>query len=537
MLFCLALYGAGLTTLPPVDRDEARFAQATRQMLENRDFVRIRFQEQARHKKPIGIHWLQAAAVAASPAAGDHEIWPYRLPSLLGAALAAVLTLALGRRLFDAPTAFWGALLTASSLLLTVEAHLATTDAVLLASVVAAQGSLGNFYVRARCGQRAGLGMALGFWVAQGIGLLLKGPVLGLISALTIGALSVADGNVRWLKGLHWGWGLGLVGVMVSPWAIAIGLATHGGFFREALGSDLLPKLLSGQESHGFPPGYYLLALPVMLWPSSLFVGLGLFAAWKRSSDAPVRFCLAWVVPAWIVFELIPTKLPHYVLPTYPALALLSARAISGGGPELLACLRSWWVRLGFAGWALMGLGLALGALALPWWIDQRFDPWVLWPALTAVLTSGLAVWQAWSGRLQTAASIAVVGALLTLAPLMHQVLPRIHGLWLSRAVAQGVSRHAPAMGGPAPAVAASGFEEPSLIFLLGTGTKLLSAQQAAGYLHNHPGALAVISAPLDAEFHHQLAELRQPVRVLETFRGLNYSKGQWLTLRLYTSR
>jgi 4-amino-4-deoxy-L-arabinose transferase-like glycosyltransferase len=536
MLFCLALYGAGLTTLPPVDRDEARFAQATRQMIEERDFVRIRFQAEARHKKPIGIYWLQAAAVAVSRVAGDHEIWPYRLPSLLGGALAAVLTLALGRRLFDAPTAYWGALLTASSLLLTVEAHLATTDAMLLASVVAAQGALGNFYVRARCGQTAGLGMALAFWVAQGIGLLLKGPVLVLISALTIAALSVADRNVRWLKGLHWGWGLGLVCVMVSPWAIAVDLATHGAFFHDAFSSDLLPKLLSGQESHGFPPGYYLLALPVTLWPSSLFVGLGLFGAWKWRGDAGVRFCLAWLVPTWIVFELIPTKLPHYILPTYPALALLSARAISGSGPGGLAGLRWWWVRLGFAGWALIGLGFALAVLALPWWIEQRFDPWALWPALAAVATSVLAVWQAWSGRLQTAATVTVLGALFTLAPLVHAVLPRIQGLWLSRAVAQGVSRHAPTMGGTVLAVAASGFDEPSLVFLLGTSTQLLSPQQAAGYLHDHPGALVVISAPLDADFHHKLAELQQPVRVLETLRGFNYSKGKWVTLRLYAS-
>src|SRR5712692_3559414 len=82
---CLALYLPGISTIPPLDRDEARFAQATRQMLETSDFLRIRFQDSARNKKPAGIHWLQAASVSTFSTPESAEIWPYRLPSLLGA--------------------------------------------------------------------------------------------------------------------------------------------------------------------------------------------------------------------------------------------------------------------------------------------------------------------------------------------------------------------------------------------------------------------------------------------------------------------
>jgi len=81
LLLCLILYAPGLTSIPPVDRDQARFAQATRQMLETGDFIRIRFQEEVRNKKLIGIHWLQAAAVALFSTPGSTAIWPYRLPS------------------------------------------------------------------------------------------------------------------------------------------------------------------------------------------------------------------------------------------------------------------------------------------------------------------------------------------------------------------------------------------------------------------------------------------------------------------------
>src|SRR5712692_2694685 len=97
---CLFLYLPGISTIPPLDRDEARFAQATRQMLETGDFLQIRFQDEARNKKPAGIYWLQAAAVSAFSTPAATTIWPYRLPSLLGGIAAVLLMLALGTALF-----------------------------------------------------------------------------------------------------------------------------------------------------------------------------------------------------------------------------------------------------------------------------------------------------------------------------------------------------------------------------------------------------------------------------------------------------
>ena len=77
----------GLLALPPLDRDESRFAQATAQMLESRDFVVIRYQDQPRFKKPVGIHWMQAVAVSLFSDPEARAIWAYRLPSLAGAML------------------------------------------------------------------------------------------------------------------------------------------------------------------------------------------------------------------------------------------------------------------------------------------------------------------------------------------------------------------------------------------------------------------------------------------------------------------
>ena len=97
LILCgLLLFLPGFFNIPPIDRDEARFAQATKQMVETGDFVDIRFQDDVRYKKPVGIYWLQAAAVETASALGlpraQLRIWLYRVPSLIGAIGAVLLT-------------------------------------------------------------------------------------------------------------------------------------------------------------------------------------------------------------------------------------------------------------------------------------------------------------------------------------------------------------------------------------------------------------------------------------------------------------
>src|SRR5262249_1016615 len=160
--------------MPPLDRDEARFMQASRQMLESGDFLRIRFQEEARNKKPAGIYWLQAASVALLSTPASNAPFPYRLPSLLGATGALLLTFWLRQRVVGRGGALVGAGLLASAVLLVAEAHLAKTDAVLLLTIVAAQGALGAIYRAEREEESVGNGIALLFWLAQGAGILVK---------------------------------------------------------------------------------------------------------------------------------------------------------------------------------------------------------------------------------------------------------------------------------------------------------------------------------------------------------------------------
>ena len=152
--FSLIAFLPGFFQIPPVDRDETRFAQATKQMLETREYVDIRFQDEVRYKKPVGIYWLQAAAVKAGEALGVPQarttIWLYRIPSLVGATFAVLITYWAALAFVARRGALVAAMMMASSVLLGVEARLAKTDAMLLLTSVAAMGALARIYLASR---------------------------------------------------------------------------------------------------------------------------------------------------------------------------------------------------------------------------------------------------------------------------------------------------------------------------------------------------------------------------------------------------
>src|SRR4030081_968073 len=152
LLLCgLLLFLPGFFNIPPIDRDEARFAQATKQMVETGDFVDLRFQEDVRYKKPAGVYWLQAAAVETASALGlpraPVRIWLYRLPSLIGAIGAVLLTYWTALSFVTRRGAIFAALILCSSVLLGAEARLAKTDAMLLLHGVAEMGALARVYL------------------------------------------------------------------------------------------------------------------------------------------------------------------------------------------------------------------------------------------------------------------------------------------------------------------------------------------------------------------------------------------------------
>jgi 4-amino-4-deoxy-L-arabinose transferase-like glycosyltransferase len=528
LLLCLGLYVPGMAALPVMDRDEARFAQATRQMLESGDFLRIRFRDEARNKKPAGIYWLQAAAVAALSDAASAAIWPYRLPSLLGATAAVLLTFLFGARLFAPEAALLGAALLGASLALVAEAHLAKTDAVLLAFCVAAQGALGEIYRAARRRGAAERRWVLLFWAAQGGALLIKGPIAPLLSALTAIALTLFDREWRWLKTLQALWGVPLMLIIAAPWFLAITAATGGTFIEESVGHDFLGKIMGVQEAHGAPPGTYLLLLILTFWPGSLFLGGAIARAWRERDQTSIRFLAAWVVPFWIVLELVPTKLPHYVLPVYPALALLAGHAIAEAGTVAAKLLP----RIIYVLWGAASLALAAALAMAPFSLGRGLSASGIVLAAVILIFMIRMLRRVWRGATTELEFHAVGLALLVVPAALSLEAPRLDRLWLSRSAAMLVERYSPPPGAP---IASVGYAEPSLVFLLGTKMRLLSADRAADALTSARGAVALVAAHDYDAFRRALAARGWSAQVEGRVAGLDYSNGKPMVLTLYS--
>ncbi|MEE8417006.1 MAG: glycosyltransferase family 39 protein [Desulfobacterales bacterium] len=527
-------YLPGISSFPATDRDESRFAQASRQMLESGDFVDIRFQQTPRHKKPIGIYWLQAASAALTVGRESSSIWAYRLPSFIGATLAVLMTFFFGQALFSKKTALLGAAILSSSLLLTVEAHLAKTDAVLLSAIVLMQGALGKIYLGTQKNRDTGMMAAMVFWAGCGLGILLKGPISFIIALMTLSTLMVSDKNCLLFHRLHPAKGLLLLLIMVLPWFIAISINTEGAFIKGALFSDLIPKLISGQESHGAPPGYYILLFSALFWPSSVYALWAIWPSWKNRSNRSIRFCLAWIVPFWLMFEIIPTKLPHYVLPTFPAISLLTAHFILNPKewikyPTNLSPIIKW---IPLTLWVAIGFTLCIGLTALPLILNQQlFGESML--AVAGVFFIFACTRHFWkTGKFQLAAVCGVVGGALVFAPAFSSIFTNLKGPWISQSVVSLVQKHNQNKN---HVLASVGYREPSLVFLMGTETKLTTPAGAVQHLRENPeNGLALIGDKYESEFKKAAQQAKVDLVPLETIKGFNYSKGKWMVLRLF---
>lgn len=526
LLACLAGL-PGLMAMPPLDRDESRFAQATAQMLETDDMVVIKFQDQPRFKKPVGIHWLQAASVSLLSAPEDRGIWAYRIPSLLGAMLAAAACAWGAAALFDPRTGLLAGSILGATFLLSSEAFIAKTDAALCGTTTLAMAALAKIYADHLAGRKPGNLTKLAFWAGLAVAALIKGPVGPLVVLMAGLALWAWDRKAGWVKDLGWGWGMILFSAVVLPWAMMITVATDGAFWGAAVGGDLAPKLAGGQEGHAGPFGYHALLSPLLVYPATLLLPAGLVLAWTGRKEPGVRFAVCWLVPTWLMFELLPTKLIHYTLPAMGGLAMLLAAAVRAPLGDLVR-------RIGAGLTLLVSLLLAAVAVFGMKQFGQGAD--LIWTGLTvALLLAAGGVGAVLLLRRQSARALVISGALGVAghACLVGGLLPHLEPLFLSKAITDALDRAklSPRSGAPGP-VAVSGYSEPSLVFLLGTATDLTDGQRAAEAIAR--GRPAVIEAREDAVFRRALAKAGltpQPVAVIE---GQNYSDGDAERLTIY---
>ena len=435
----------GFAPMPFWDEDEPRFAAIARTMLETGDWVVPMYNDTLAVDKPVLMHWCMAACYRLF---GVSEI-PARIPSALAALVTALALLRAGTVWFSPRTGVVAALAWIGCLLVGIESHAATPDAILTAlttwmTVLAAEsllgpnstGSRGASLPRLPAGRAALIG-ALG-----GLAVLCKGPV-GFVGPLAV--------ILPWVTALAWQAGrdpsasvgrqmlaairagLGAVAfirpvililamlAVAAPWYVAVGLRTNGewpaGFFL----IHNVGRFAAPMENHSGGIFFHLVAMLVGFYPWSCFLPFSIVVAtWRATradTPAPERrglgLGLLWL-SVWVgAFSLAATKLPNYVLPAYPAAALVVAatatRLVDRGSvamPRWLTAGLGWVVfggiattatilvasQHGLAGAtsaALVGLVPILGAAAC-WWGARsgRFDPVAAMVGLSLVYTA-----------------------------------------------------------------------------------------------------------------------------------------------------
>lgn len=530
VILCAGLVMIGHQTLPPIDRDEARFSQASKQMVASKDFITIKFQDEYRAKKPAGIYWLQALSASFF---GDRLIENYRLPSLAGYLTSVLLIFAMARQMnltgWGGLAPIMAALMLGSNFIIFAEAHLAKTDSILLALILWQQYSLFDIYRRRHDGQA---GAAINqFWIAMGLAVLVKGPIGPLVAFATIIGLVLCDRQSVLLKRVRFLRGLLILSCLVAPWAVSVQIATQGAFLDIAIRGDFLAKVQTAQESHGAPFGTYLLLLPLLAFPASLFGGqLAMIGRTLFQRDKG-RFVIAWLVGYWLMIELTPTKLPHYILPALPALWLLVLMCFTYPEAPRKWRIRSSYLIMGFA--ALSGMGFALGLVFLALRYGGVGYGVAVFFSLLVVIGTGLvlALFVRWTKAPQSGlmASILLSGAVLHMMVISF-VIAGAHYIHPSTRLAEQVQ----GLESQPELIAAAGYHEPSMVFLLGTDTLLVEEVEAALLLAEAPGGLAIIEGRKLPKFKETIAALGLTLTEVARIDGFNISKGKDISLHLY---
>ena len=484
----------GLMALPVLDRDEAAFAQATAQMLESGGFIDVPARDQTGAGQPIGLHWLQAASVSAFSSAEARAIWAYRIPSLLGAMLAAGAC-AWGAAAFFGPGAglIAGGIL-AGCMILSTEAGLGKPDALLCGAITLALAAMARLYAEAKGPEAKGQGSQgertrVLFWLALALAVLDKGLVGPMMVALTGAALWICDRQAPWARRLGWTWGLILFTALVGPWLAAVTVRTDGLAWSGGPGF--------GMAGQGAPPGLHALASPLLLFPAAALLPAALIEGWKARAEPGPRFALCWLIPNWLAFEAAPTRLIHHALPLYGALAWLAAFALTR--PLGL------WSRIA---------GAALSVLA-------------------GAAIAALGMWPRWRPRALAAAGALGIGAHATIAA---GLAPGLGPLWLTRGVVEALdhARLDPRDGLTPGPVTVVGYDEPSIVFALGTETELGDVNAGAEAISE--GRPVVIEQSDEPAFQRALTDGDLKATLVANVAGLDYAKNQMAVLGVYRS-
>jgi 4-amino-4-deoxy-L-arabinose transferase-like glycosyltransferase len=516
------------------DGDEPHFAQAAVEMAHSNppNYLVPTFQGKPRYDKPILIYWLMVAGIKLL---GVREL-AVRLFSPIGTAVACLGTYLMGRRLLGRSAALWAMLILPTTFMLTMDGTAAVVDAVLLACITAAM----LFLLRAAQG-RATPANWLWLGLALGLALLTKGPVglaVPLLAALGLawfGGPAVRLGLRFWI-GLTAATLLGLA--LFSAWGFWANSATHGDFLRVGIGDHVLNRMLAPKEGHGGNSLWtYILLLPTyalvvicFFLPWTLFLPGALSAVYhgRIGGGTGRALLLGWIVPTFVLMSLVATKLPHYILPIWPALALAVAGTIEAAERHELPPHTLDWLRRGRTFFGLPALLLAALLLVAPSALDARYlqIPAGITGVLVLAMTLG-GLYFHHHQRYRASAVVLLTGMLAVQFSIALLLLPAYEHYMLSPPIARAIRAQTAA----AVPVTCYDYDQPSLTYYLGRIPTDLphhddpTTADAAAVAHwtmlPGPGVLVITRAKYDL----LPAGLTADLTLLGSARGINLNR------------
>lgn len=524
----LYLYGNGWHSL--WDRDEPRYAVATQEMIRSGDFVIPHFNGSIRYNKPPLIYWVMSVPMRLL---GSNEFSARSAQAVSGALAVAIVAWLGGSLARRRDSAFVAAAIMGLSPLMTLVAKSSTIDAVLLLLIVACFALHWQQRSNGFAWWRHGL-----FWLLLGLAVLAKGH----IGLMVVGLAVVCERFwSRWrppdgyapgpwcLTRTAVGWVVLLA--VAAPWVVLAWLRTDGEFLRVILRDHALAHAATAKESHRGPIVYYLPVLLVASLAGLPAVLVGAVTAWReaRAGCHARRLLVCWFLPTFILFSLAGTKLPHYILPAVPPLALaaaLSWPAVSAGvWPRLM---RTGAV-LGALVGLLAGVLLCVAVVAVPF-PDAMIPAFVA--GLIVALGSAVAAWLWWQPR-ATLALTANAAALLSLwIVLLTWGLPALEPLRPSKVVANWLHEHAP----PETHLMAVGYQEPSLVFYWGRPVDMLGKNEASTAIErlartSQPAALVIPADRWQKWVERGGDDIPSSATVRLSRRFYQFQKGGWLDL------
>jgi 4-amino-4-deoxy-L-arabinose transferase-like glycosyltransferase len=492
------------------------------------------FNDELRAHKPALLYWFMISAYAVfGPGEFAARFWSAALG--IGTCL---LTYQVGRRLFSARAGFWAGLALATSLNFGVVARAATPDSVYIffstaALAVFALGAMKLSEVRAPRNLQVGWRTLAASYALMGIAVLAKGPIGVLLPGFAqflfllyapLPALEAATGRPAWRAALAraaapWSpsnlatvlWSqrpllaMAIVGAIALPWYVAVGVRTQGTFLATFFGEHNVGRFVRPMEGHNGPIFYYLIAVLIGFFPWSCFAGSMFAGWWQRVKAGGAERTAAIFVAAWAgayigFFSLAGTKLPSYVLPAYPALALIAGAFLKGllvGRFEA----RRYWAPVSFACLALVGLALVIGAaVAVPKFLPGE---WALVLVGVAPLGAGLlSLWLLRADRVPAAMGSFAAGAVLLAVGVLGFGAARLDRSQNSRPLMAMIQSH----GAVNRSLGAYGLLEPSWVYYAGQPIRELhGSDELRAFLHKQDAPYVITTAAHLDELPHGL--------------------------------